>query len=61
MQRHETFKTQWRAMFVMNCAVDPRPITGGTEEGASGEGDEVVAVRCATCGASVGVRDEDEV
>lgn len=83
-QRHETFKTQWRAMFVVNCHVDERALgtSGaaagraggmadgeGPDEGAEGPvegeaeagGEVLQAVTCASCGASVGVRDQDEV
>jgi hypothetical protein len=64
-QRHEQFKTQWRAMFVQNCSVERKTKLQTSEGGEFIEEKEeeqiVSTVSCTSCGASVGVQDMDEV
>mmetsp|Transcript_20142 Transcript_20142/g.26232 ORF Transcript_20142/g.26232 Transcript_20142/m.26232 type:complete len:140 (+) Transcript_20142:76-495(+) len=52
-QRHARIKSQWRAMFVINCLVDSKTKIQNDEE--------VRSVSCGSCGAAVGVQDADEV
>lgn len=75
--RHETYKHQYRAMFVMNCIVDRsetlqypeqapkkkkhKKKTSQTAEVPSSETDLFNPVSCAECNTVVGVIDHDEV
>lgn len=75
-QRHEIYKTQFRAMFVFNCTVDfderleykaknkrqRRFRATGSEKCASeAEVDNYFAVKCSICSTQVAVYDRDEV
>lgn len=51
-QRHSRKKSQWRAMFVVNCSVGVNKET---------DSNELLSVTCDTCGASLGVQDAEEV
>jgi len=55
-QQHEKFARQWRATEVRNCAVD-RSVSLSL---SAGDPARYFAVRCATCGADVGLQDEEE-
>jgi len=75
-QRHELYKTQYRAMFVMNCSVVTSevmklPIKQKKGKKGKGKGGQVVAVthphdeyhpvRCDQCKTEIAMYDKDEV
>nr|XP_033807238.1 E2F-associated phosphoprotein isoform X2 [Geotrypetes seraphini] len=74
-QRHESYKTQYRAMFVMNCAVMKEEVLRYQEpqkkkkkhcrkkqKMQSGEEQEIYhPVKCTECATEVAVYDKDEV
>ena len=76
-QRHEVYKTQYRAMFVLNCNIDwSQKLTSGKwngegkgkrmsknrmDESPSTEPSSFFNVTCSVCNTKVAVHDEDEV
>ena len=61
-QQHERFKTQWRAIFVQNCVVQSdNAVASKVAEEKVKEEDAVEPVECEQCGATVGVRDSEEI
>lgn len=69
-QRHEVYKTQYRAMFSLNCKIDwSEKVTGKRgdckkekkEKSLASEPDIFFNVRCSVCNSQVAVYDEDEV
>lgn len=71
-QRHEVFKTQYRAMFVVNCIIDwsekltdekldRRKKAGKVDKSLPSEPGSYFDVRCSVCNTKVAVYDKDEV
>ncbi|XP_023234732.1 E2F-associated phosphoprotein-like isoform X2 [Centruroides sculpturatus] len=65
-QRHEIYKSQYRAMFVKNCSVDTSqklyyPIKGKKKTANQNMQDEYYSVNCSICKTAVAVYDKDEV
>ena len=71
-QRHEIYKTQYRAMFVINCTVDTtqkmsfplKSKKGGRAKksaGVGGVGDSYHPVSCDTCNTEVAMYDQEEI
>ena len=68
-QRHELYKTQYRAMFVMNCSVNtntkmkfPVKHKGKKSKKAPGGDEEFYnPVKCDTCNTEVAMYDKDEI
>lgn len=76
-QRHDTYKSQYRAMFVMNCTVDFKELlkypqvnnkrkrkkqkSSATQDTSSETEDKFHPVKCNECNTVVGVYDTDEI
>lgn len=65
-QRHEIYKSQYRAMFVKNCIVDTSqklyyPIKGKKKNFNQNKQDEYYSVSCSVCKTAVAVYDKEEV
>lgn len=69
-QRHEIYKTQYRAMFVMNCTVKTDEVMkvplkmkkkNKKSKVFTNPGDEFHPVRCDECRTEIGMYDKDEI
>jgi len=69
-QRHEIYKTQYRAMFVMNCSVKTDEVMkvplktkkkNKKSKVLTNPGDEFHPVRCDECRTEIGMYDKDEI
>ena len=68
-QRHDVYRTQYRAMFVMNCSVKvdtkmkfPVKSKGGRKKKVAGGQEEYYnPVTCDTCNTEVAMYDKDEI
>lgn len=54
-QQHDTFHHQYRAVYVVNCVLKTGETLVVDNEDEDEEGEELVPVHCASCGAGVGV------